>query len=102
MQRFLQKADRIHATKPLSTASNMTTKAQYASNQPDGFHNHLRNIAVVGAGGSVGKYITEALLKTGRHNVTAISRVNSKNELPPGVKVVSVDHEKQESLVEAL
>lgn len=46
--------------------------------------------------------MTEALLKTGRHTVTAITRVDSKSQLPQGVQVKKVDYSKTETLVEAL
>lgn len=46
--------------------------------------------------------MTEALLKTGKHNVTAISRENSQANFPEGVTVKKVDYDKQETLVNAL
>lgn len=46
--------------------------------------------------------MTEALLKTGQHVVTAITRVDSKSSLREGVAVKAVDYERLESLVEAL
>ena len=46
--------------------------------------------------------MTEALLKTGKHTVTAITRVDSKSSLPEGVEVKKVDYGNQSSLVEAL
>ena len=46
--------------------------------------------------------MTEALLKTGKHTVTAITRVDSKSTLPEGVEVKKVDYGNQSSLVEAL
>ncbi|KAK9365118.1 hypothetical protein V1509DRAFT_634244 [Lipomyces kononenkoae] len=64
--------------------------------------NHVENIAIVGAGGTVGKFITEALLKTGKHIVTAISREDSSSLLPAGVKVAKVNYDDQSSLVAAL
>jgi hypothetical protein len=54
------------------------------------------------ATGSVGKFIVDALLKTGKHNVTAITRVDSKAVMPEGVKVAKVNYSEQSSLVEAL
>lgn len=44
----------------------------------------------------------EALLKTGRHTVTAISRHNSQSTLPDGIISKPVDYEKPETLVDAL
>ena len=46
--------------------------------------------------------MTEALLKTGKHTVTAITRADSKSELPEGVEVKKVDYGNPSSLVEAL
>ena len=48
--------------------------------------------------------MTEALLKTGKHTVTAITRTNSANKLPEGVHVARVDYsgDDLETLVEAL
>ncbi|KIX03315.1 uncharacterized protein Z518_06867 [Rhinocladiella mackenziei CBS 650.93] len=76
--------------------------AQYAKDQPAGFKNSVQNIAVVGAGGTVGKYVTEYLLKTGKHNVTAITRFDSTNKLPSGVVVQKVNYDEHSSLVSAL
>jgi len=46
--------------------------------------------------------MTEALLKTGQHKVTAITRVGSENELPEGVIAKKVDYSRPETIVEAL
>ena len=46
--------------------------------------------------------MAEALLKTGKHTVTAITRVDSQSKLPEGVIAKKVDHDKPETLVEAL
>jgi putative NADH-flavin reductase len=54
------------------------------------------------AGGNSGQYITEALLKTDKHTVTAITRNDSKSKLPQGVHVKHVDYDDHVSLVEAL
>ncbi|ETS77777.1 hypothetical protein PFICI_09839 [Pestalotiopsis fici W106-1] len=63
---------------------------------------HLKNIAIVGATGSVGKFVVDELLKTGKHNVTAITRADSKAVMPEGVKVAKVNYDDQSSLVEAM
>ena len=54
------------------------------------------------AGGNSGRFITEALLKTGKHTVTAISRADSTSKLPEGVITKKVDYSKPETLVDAL
>jgi hypothetical protein len=46
--------------------------------------------------------MTEALLKTGKHKVTAITRADSSNVVLEGVASKKVDYSNQESLVEAL
>jgi hypothetical protein len=46
--------------------------------------------------------MTRELLKTGNHAVTAISRADSKSEIPEGVKVAKVNYEDSASLVKAL
>lgn len=62
----------------------------------------IKNVAIVGAGGNSGKYMTESLLATGKHTVTAITRPDSKSELPNGVKIAHVDYDNPASIVEAL
>lgn len=46
--------------------------------------------------------MTESLLKTGKHTVTALTRPDSTSKLPEGVKVVHVDYDNHQSLVDAL
>ena len=50
----------------------------------------------------MGKFIAEALLQTGKHKVTAITRADSTNKLPTGVEVKKVNYDDPSSLVEAL
>lgn len=75
---------------------------KYATSQAPGFKNRVENVAIVGAGGTVGRYVTEELLKTQKHQVTAISRTDSKNKLPEGVLVKHVNYDEPDTLVEAL
>ncbi|WZH45833.1 CipA protein [Fusarium acuminatum] len=75
---------------------------QYANQRPKGFVNHIRAVAIVGASGRVGHAFTSQLLQTGKHTVTAITRVGSSSAFPEGVKVASVDYSNQGSLVSAL
>ena len=44
------------------------------------------------AGGQVGKHITEHLLSTKKHTITAITRPDSTSGLPEGVKIVRVNY----------
>ncbi|KAL7783889.1 hypothetical protein V8C37DRAFT_396629 [Trichoderma ceciliae] len=75
---------------------------KYAKDQPAGFANRIETVAIVGAGGQVGRHIAEELLKTGKHTVTAITRVGSDSDLPKGVKVVQVDYDDEQTLVNGL
>lgn len=54
------------------------------------------------AGGTLGKYIAQELVKTGKHTVTALTRSGSTNNVPEGVKPVTVDYDDAESLVQAM
>ena len=76
--------------------------AKYAKDQPAGFNNRIENVAIVGASGSVGSYITDALLKTGKHTVTAVTRDGSNSKLREGVKAAKVNYDNEDTLVEAL
>ncbi|KAL2167895.1 hypothetical protein VTG60DRAFT_682 [Thermothelomyces hinnuleus] len=62
----------------------------------------FEKIAVVGATGNIGQVLVSALLKTGKHTITALTRAESKATLPDGVRGVQVDYDNQESLVAAL
>ena len=53
-------------------------------------------------GGQVGKFITEELLKAGKHKITAITRVDSPSTVPAGVEIKRIDYANQASIVEAL
>ncbi|KIY03649.1 uncharacterized protein Z520_00340 [Fonsecaea multimorphosa CBS 102226] len=75
---------------------------QYAKDQPQGFKNHVENIAIVGAGGQVGEYMARALLKTGKHHLTAITRADSKSTVPEGMAVKKVNYDDPATLVDAL
>jgi hypothetical protein len=61
-------------------------------------------ITLVQAGGQFGKHLTEALLNTGNHTVTAITRPDSKSQLPEGVRAARVDYSGDDlgALVDAL
>lgn len=50
----------------------------------------------------MGSYIAQELVKTGKHIVTALTRSESINKLPKGVKTVTVDYDDETSLVEAM
>ncbi|KAI9787834.1 MAG: hypothetical protein M1816_007401 [Peltula sp. TS41687] len=62
----------------------------------------VKNVAIVGASGQQGKHITDALLATGKHAITALSRPESTGEFPSDVTVKKVDYGSHSALVEAL
>ncbi|KAJ2957123.1 hypothetical protein NQZ79_g7133 [Umbelopsis isabellina] len=74
----------------------------FANHHPSTSKNQVEKIAIVGAGGQSGSYITEMLLKTGKHKITAITRADSTSKFPSGVQVKRVDYNDQSSLVDAL
>ncbi|KAG5746107.1 hypothetical protein H9Q69_009608 [Fusarium xylarioides] len=91
---------------------------QFAKDQPEGFSNRIGRVAIVGvcfiyhllaffsdiawAGGRQGAQITEQLLKTGKHAITALTRIGSTSKLPDNVKAIPVDYEDEKSLTAAL
>ncbi|EXJ67659.1 uncharacterized protein A1O5_09005 [Cladophialophora psammophila CBS 110553] len=75
---------------------------QYAKDQPAGFKNRVENIAIVGVGGRIGKHLTEALLKTGKHKITALTRPESTTKPADGLVVRKVDYNDPAALVDAL
>ncbi|KAF4767024.1 hypothetical protein N7455_011290 [Penicillium solitum] len=77
---------------------------RYAQDQPEGFTNRIENVAIVGAGGSVGRHLIDQLLKNGKHIVTAITRPSSTNQMPEGVQIARVDYASDDdtALVEVL
>jgi hypothetical protein len=54
------------------------------------------------ASGRIGGAFTKALLQTGKHTVTALTRIGSESKLPTGAKRVEVDYDDESSLVAAL
>ncbi|KAG8169868.1 hypothetical protein KVR01_000613 [Diaporthe batatas] len=75
---------------------------EYAKDQADGFVNRIDKVAIVGAGGNLGRFIAQELVKTEKHAVTAITRSGSTNSVPEGVSSVNVDYEDETSLVRAM
>ncbi|KAJ4399123.1 hypothetical protein N0V91_009655 [Didymella pomorum] len=49
-------------------------------------------VEIVGAGGQMGKHLTEHLLARGQHIITAITRPASTSKLPDCVNVVQIDY----------
>ena len=50
----------------------------------------------------MGEHIAKALVKTGKHTVTALTRQGSKTEVPSGVKAIPVDYNDESTVVAAL
>ncbi|WYZ39680.1 hypothetical protein EsH8_IV_000021 [Colletotrichum jinshuiense] len=75
---------------------------KYAKDQPAGFVNRIEKVAIVGASGTLGKFVTQELLKGGKHKVTAITRHNSDSKLPEGVITAKVNYDDESSIVQAL
>lgn len=50
----------------------------------------------------MGRHFTEALLKTGKHTVTAITRAGGNHTFPEGVKAATVDYDDESTIVEAM
>ncbi|KAI8630681.1 putative oxidoreductase CipA [Xylariaceae sp. FL1651] len=64
--------------------------------------NHVKKVAIVGAAGTIGKYIVKELLQGGKHEVTALTRADSKAKIPEGVKIAKVSYDDPTSLTQAL
>ncbi|KAH7398618.1 hypothetical protein DE146DRAFT_497297 [Phaeosphaeria sp. MPI-PUGE-AT-0046c] len=62
----------------------------------------LKKVAIVGATGHIGKIFVTALVENGKHELTALTRSESRGTLPGIVKCVQVDFSNQDLLVEAL
>ncbi|KAL8760294.1 MAG: hypothetical protein Q9184_003389 [Pyrenodesmia sp. 2 TL-2023] len=75
---------------------------EYANTQPQGFKNHIENVAIVGAAGYSGKYIVEELLRNGKQKVTAITREGGTSQMPAGIEVKKVNYDDHSALTEAL
>ncbi|KAF5010460.1 hypothetical protein FDECE_3386 [Fusarium decemcellulare] len=77
--------------------------SHYAKDQPAGFVNVIKHVAIVGATGQIGKVFTEHLLKSPRkQTVTALTRKGSNIMVSDGVKLAHVDYEDEATFVEAL
>ncbi|KAF2651113.1 NAD(P)-binding protein [Lophiostoma macrostomum CBS 122681] len=64
--------------------------------------NYISKVAIVGAGGNIGSQITDALLKTGKHALTALVRTDTQSKLPEGVTSKTIDYEQPQTIVDAL
>ncbi|KAF6808470.1 CipA protein [Colletotrichum sojae] len=75
---------------------------RFAKDAPEGFTNSVKKVAIVGAGGHIGKAIAEHFLKTGLHTVTAVTRPTSNSSLPDGLGKAVVDYQDEKSLISVL
>ncbi|KAF2166392.1 hypothetical protein M409DRAFT_66833 [Zasmidium cellare ATCC 36951] len=76
--------------------------SRYSRDAGPNFNNGIKNVALVGTTGQLGKVFVEHILKTGKHNLTAITRAGSNTNVPEGAKVAAVDYNDESSLVAAL
>ncbi|KAF5632436.1 uncharacterized protein FTJAE_7546 [Fusarium tjaetaba] len=86
----------------IRTSNLAMSTQQFAKDQPEGFSNRIERVTIVGAGGRQGAQITEQLLKTGKHSITALTRFGSTSKLPDNVKSIPVDYEDEKSIASAL
>ncbi|KAK5686085.1 hypothetical protein LTS10_002199 [Elasticomyces elasticus] len=63
---------------------------------------HFKNIALVGASGSLGSKVLDSLLKQGKHNITVITRTASTATFADTVKTCKVDYSDTTGLEAAL
>ncbi|KAI1330743.1 putative oxidoreductase CipA [Xylariaceae sp. FL0255] len=64
--------------------------------------NYIKKVAIVGATGTVGKFIVSEILKKGKQQVTAITRADSKAVMPAGVAVANVSYNDPATLEAAM
>ncbi|KAF5660098.1 NAD(P)-binding domain-containing protein [Fusarium heterosporum] len=74
---------------------------KYADTQSAAFST-IQRVAIVGAAGTIGSHILAALLRTGKHNITVLTRKDSTNNFPEGVLKAEVDYNNPDSLIAAL
>ncbi|KAH1608448.1 hypothetical protein KXX21_004763 [Aspergillus fumigatus] len=75
---------------------------KYAKNQPAGFKNTIKRVAIISARGTIRSHIITTLLKTGKHTVTALTHKNSSNRLPKGILVTQVNYDHKATIINAL
>lgn len=63
----------------------------------------VQNVAIIGAGGNIGRQIVAALVKQSKHRVTAITRPDSTSILPAGLHdTKKADYSDHDAVVKAL
>ncbi|KAF2125294.1 NAD(P)-binding protein, partial [Dothidotthia symphoricarpi CBS 119687] len=73
-----------------------------STQQSVGHNNHIKNIAIVGASGRIGKQIAKALLAKSSFEITAITQQGSNSVFFPGIRAVPIDYDDPSTIVEAL
>ncbi|RYP16111.1 hypothetical protein DL765_005312 [Monosporascus sp. GIB2] len=63
---------------------------------------NIKNVAIIGASGSLGSVVFEKLVASGKFHVRVLKRVGSSSKFPPGTEVVEVDFDSLDSLKSAL
>ncbi|CAG8898911.1 unnamed protein product [Penicillium egyptiacum] len=53
---------------------------------------YLKNVAIIGASGTIGNFILDALVASSQFEITAISRKESEATFPPGVTPLKTDY----------
>ncbi|CAI7578236.1 unnamed protein product [Penicillium glandicola] len=53
---------------------------------------YLKNVAIIGASGSIGKIVLDGLVASSRFEITIISRKESEAIFPPGITVLQTDY----------
>lgn len=64
--------------------------------------NHIHSIAIVGASGTIGSYITSSLLQNTSFNLTALTRHSSTTAFPSTLKTACIDYSDPQTIVSAL
>jgi uncharacterized protein YbjT (DUF2867 family) len=62
----------------------------------------VKNIAIIGISGRIGGAFAKELLKSGKHNISALTRKDSPAAVPEGVTAIKVDYDDENSILEAL
>ncbi|KAJ4358090.1 uncharacterized protein N0V89_002669 [Didymosphaeria variabile] len=66
--------------------------SETANGQSDSSSNRIIRVAIIGAGGHLGRHIVSQLLKIGKHSLTAITRPDSTASITDEIRIVHVDY----------
>ncbi|KAJ7593781.1 hypothetical protein C8J56DRAFT_1001932 [Mycena floridula] len=62
----------------------------------------IKNVIQLGASGSLGVPLLQALQSSGKFNISVLTRESSTSTFPEGIKVIRADYSSHQSLVDAL